>query len=46
MFDKCSSLHTVTYNEKLNKDIIEPLRNLGFTEKVKEEGYKITLKKK
>ena len=46
MFDKCVSLHTVTFNNNLNEDIKQQLNNLGFTEKVKEEGYKITLKKK
>ena len=46
MFDKCVSLHTVTFNNNLNEDIKQQLNNLGFTEKVKEEGNKITLGKK
>ena len=46
MFDSCSLLHTVTFNKNLNKNIIEQLGNLGFTEKVKKEGNKLTLGKK
>ena len=45
MFDKCSSLHTVTFNNNLNEGIKQQLENLGFTEKIKEKGNKITLKK-
>ena len=45
MFNNCNSLQTVTFNENLDKKIIEQLRNLGLTEKIKEEGNKITLKK-
>jgi len=46
MFNSCTSLQTVTFNKNLNKNIIEPLNELGFTEEGKEEGNIITLKKK
>ena len=46
MFYNCSSLQIVTFNKNLNKGIEQTLNNLGFTEKVKEEGKVITLKKK
>ena len=46
MFSECSSLQTVTFNKNLNKKIIKQLNDLGLTEKVEEEGNKITLKKK
>ena len=46
MFYNCSSLQIVTFNKNLNKGIEQTLNNLGFTEKVKEEGNVITLKKK
>jgi len=45
MFSGCSSLHTVTFNKNLNEKIKNLLNELGFTEKIKEEGNKITLKK-
>ena len=46
MFSGCSSLHTVTFNKNLNEKIKNLLNELGFTEKVKEEGNIITLEKK
>ena len=45
MFFDCNSLQTVTFNENLDKNIIEQLNKLGLTES-EEEGNKITLKKK
>ena len=45
MFISCNSLQTVTFNEILNEEIKNLLNELGFTEKIKEEGNKITLKK-
>ena len=46
MFSECSSLQTVTFNKNLNEGIEQLLKELGFTEKCKEEGNIITLGKK
>ena len=45
MFYDCDSLQTVTFNNNLNEGIKQQLSDLGLKEEVKEEGYKITLKK-